>query len=383
MASRAARWVDEVFPRVAVRQIVLTVPWKRRWLLARKPELVKDVIRIGLNEVFRWYKRRAHQRGLLHPKCGSVTVVQRFGSALNLNVHFHCLVMDGVYAMDPKTRNIGFHRFGKMTTKEVSALIVRITTKAERWLDKRGYGQHDEVFDDPDDAMGVIQGASITGRAATCRRAGQKARRIQRIKGREFKLPSMCATYRGYNLHAGVVVGARSRKGLEGLCRYIMRPPLAKDRLHRLGDGSYELRLKTPWADGTTSLRLTAMEVMERLASLVPPPRAHQVIYHGLFAARSRWRKHVMPLYTKQMKQKRLEKMANKLSKGVGGCTTYYNTSWAYLLRRVFGVEGFGCPQCGEVMMLRAVSVLPPLAMTLLDAMNWRGPPLWVGFIDA
>ena len=90
-----------------------------------------------------------------------------------------------------------------------------------------------------------------------------------------------------------------------------------------------------------------------------------------------------MPLYTKQMKQKRLEKMANKLSKGEGSCTTYYNTSWAYLLRRVFGVEGFGCPQCGEVMMLRAVSVLPPLAMTLLRAMNWRGPPMWVGFTDA
>ena len=46
-------------------------------------------------------------------------------------------------------------------------------------------------------------------------------------------------------------------------------------------------------------------------------------------------------------------------------------------------VEGFGCPQCGEEMMLRAVSVLPPLAMTLLRAMNWRGPPMWVGFTDA
>ena len=138
--------------------------------------------------------------------------------------------------------------------RPLTFLVVRIASKAERWLDKRGYGQHDEVFDDPDDAMGVIQGASIAGRVATGRRAGQKARRVQRIKGREFKLPSMCATYRGYNLHAGVVVGARNRKGLEGLCRYIMRPPLAKDRLKPLGDGSYDLRLKTPWADGTTSM---------------------------------------------------------------------------------------------------------------------------------
>ena len=56
---------------------------------------------------------------------------------------------------------------------------------------------------------------------------------------------------------------------------------------------------------------------------------------------------------------------------------------WGPPIARVFGVEGFGCPQCGEVMMLRAVSVLPPLAMTLLRAMNWRGPPMWVGVTDA
>ena len=54
-----------------------------------------------------------------------------------------------------------------------------------------------------------------------------------------------------------------------------------------------------------------------------------------------------MPLYMKQMKQRRLEKMADKLSKGEGCCTTYHNTSGAYLLRRVFG-----CPQGGEVMKL-------------------------------
>ena len=28
---------------------------------------------------------------------GSVTLIQRFGSALNMNVHFHMLVLDGVY----------------------------------------------------------------------------------------------------------------------------------------------------------------------------------------------------------------------------------------------------------------------------------------------
>ena len=82
-------------------------------------------------------------------------------------------------------------------------------------------------------------------------------------------------------------MGARNRKGLEKLCRYIARPPLAKSRIVDDGGGEYRILLKTPWSDGTTSIRLTLLEVMERLAVLVPPPRAHQVLYHGVFAPRS------------------------------------------------------------------------------------------------
>ena len=68
------------------------------------------------------------------------------------------------------------------------------------------------------------------------------------------------------------------------------------------------------------------------------------------------------------------QKMANKLSKGEGSCATSHNTSWAYLLRCVLGVEGFGCPPGGEKMTLRSVLVFPPLAMTLLNAMSWLEP---------
>ena len=161
--------------------------------------------------------------------------------------------------VDPKTGSIVFQRFGGIQTKDVEDLVVRIATKSERWLDKQGYGQRDEVVEDPDNALGSIQGASVTNRVTFGKRAGQKARRVQKIRGKEYKLPSRCATFQGYNLHAGVVIGARNRKGLEGLCRYVMRPPLAKDRLKSLGDGNYDLRLKTPWADGTVRFSLRSI----------------------------------------------------------------------------------------------------------------------------
>ncbi len=42
--------------------------------------------------------QRAKKTGHTHQaaKTGAVTLIQRFGSALNLNIHFHMLFLDGV-----------------------------------------------------------------------------------------------------------------------------------------------------------------------------------------------------------------------------------------------------------------------------------------------
>ncbi len=41
------------------------------------------------------------QAGLIRAQAhtGAVTLIQRFGSAANLNIHLHCLVLDGVYRL--------------------------------------------------------------------------------------------------------------------------------------------------------------------------------------------------------------------------------------------------------------------------------------------
>ena len=83
-------------------------------------------------------------------------------------------------------------------------------------------------------------------------------------------------------MHAGVVIGTRNRKGLERLCRYIARPPLAKSRLEQRPDGSVRLLLKRPWSDGSVAIALTRLELVERLAALVPPPHKNQVLYQAM-----------------------------------------------------------------------------------------------------
>jgi len=56
-------------------------------------------------------------------------------------------------------------------------------------------------------------------------KGGKKAKRVQLLGGRPFALPPSCAVFQGYNLQAGVGIGARDRAGLERLCRYVLHLP--------------------------------------------------------------------------------------------------------------------------------------------------------------
>ena len=66
-------------------------------------------------------------------------------------------------------------------------------------------------------------------------------------------------------------------------------------RLSQLADGRLAYLLKRPLADGTEVLVLEPCELLRRLAALVPPPRAHLVRYHGVFAPASAWRSRIVP----------------------------------------------------------------------------------------
>jgi Putative transposase len=48
-----------------------------------------------------------HQAGLTHAQTGAVTLIQRFGSAAKLNIHLHCLMLDGVYRLTYELVELG------------------------------------------------------------------------------------------------------------------------------------------------------------------------------------------------------------------------------------------------------------------------------------
>ena len=103
--------------------------------------------------------------------------------------------------------------------------------------------------------------ASLTGRIEFGDHKGQRLCRI--YSDTPFsRNPSEKVIGRGqsFNLEAGRVVQANDRAGLERLARYILRPPISSSRLRERADLQIEVKLKSPWGDGTTHIVLSPMD---------------------------------------------------------------------------------------------------------------------------
>ncbi len=222
-----------------------------------------------------------------------VTSVQRFGGAVNLHVHFHTLVLDGVFVRDPDG-TLSFHPAAPPTDEAVRRVVARVRRRLER-LGLAGLTVTEEDADSLADESVALAGlcqAAVLGRAALGRRAGRGPLRI----GADPDAPwvdrhgPLHAHEAGFDLHAAVHVSAGDRPRLERLCQYLVRPPLGQHRVHRLRDGRIAVALQRPWADGTTHLVFTPAELLARLVPLVPRPRINLLLYHEVLAPNAPWR---------------------------------------------------------------------------------------------
>ncbi len=188
MAETAAHLVDHVFPDVPVRQWVLSLPIPLRYLLASHPEMLGPVLEIVDRAISSFLIKKA---GLMRreAKTGAVTFIQRFGSAAgNLNIHFHSLVIDGVYRLrgDKPT----FQYVAAPTTEEMARLVERIAKRMMKLLARRGYLIEEEGVGyleagEGDEALGPLQAAACSYRIALGPRRGRKVWSIKMAEAQE------------------------------------------------------------------------------------------------------------------------------------------------------------------------------------------------------
>ena len=141
-------------------------------------------------------------------------------------------------------------------------------------------------------------------------------------------------------MHAGVDIARNQREKLERLCRYVSRPPVASERLALTASGQVRYTLKTPYRDGTTHIVLEPLDLMARLAALVPRPRMHLTRYHGVLAPHSQYRGAVTPAHRGRGAPKPPVSGAEAAKPSP---PRHVGMSWARGLKRVFGVQIESC----------------------------------------
>ena len=321
-----------------MRQWVLSLPRWARFLLARDPMLITASLDITLRTIFARQRRLVRRAGARAPRSGAITFVQRFGGALNLNVHFHCVIPDGVFVRE--SGNVRFVMQAPASDEEVAAVLRRIVVRLVRLLRPWLASAEDDAR--PLDALGAVQVEAMKSLGTSPPDSG-RARKLS-------------AYLDGFSLHAAVHLHANDREGLAHLCSYGARPPFSQGRLSQLPDGRLAYRLRRPLGDGRHMLVLQPTELLRRLATLVPPPRAHLVRYHGVFGPASRWRKQVIPLLSESSATAQPCASAPRRAENIAPAGSDLSTAgrqrpadpsripWAELLRRVFRDDVLTCP---------------------------------------
>jgi Putative transposase len=258
-------------------------------------------------------------------------------------------------------------------------VVQKISRRVIRKLRQLGYLEagldaavatgYDPLVDDAPE-LARTMAASVQQRIAFGERAGQKVRRIGAGFGSEGEAPTLtgprCASVHGFSLHANTQVPAHRRDQLERLMRYTARGAVPLERLTQDANGDLVYTFTHPWSDGTTGIRLSPLELLEKLAALVPLPRVHLVRYGGCLAPHSSLRGAIIPT----PRQQGVEDEATD--------TGSLRWSWAQLLQRVFALDIARCPFCqqGSLRIIAAITQGEVIRKILRHLKLAADPPL-------
>jgi hypothetical protein len=405
-----------VLPECDYRQWTLSVPYALRYRLMRDGRLFARVLTVFVRTVFAWQKRRARAAGLTRVHCGSVSLVQRYGSLVQVHPHTHTWIPDGVFVQGDGVA-LRFAPLCPPTDRDVAWLCACICQRVMRLCDRQ-----EETFDDDDDAaMAHAQADAVTSplsRPLWPDEAAQPA-------GQSTPLTTL---HGGFSLHAGSRVGAKQRRTLERLLvtvygescverldltgdvsprprpsgraargsattvgegpqknrafsgegvwdrppegsrllRYGSRPPLAQRRLSWLPSGKVRLELRKPTYCGQTHLDFEPLALLKRLLAILPPPRWHATRYHGIFSSHHKLRAKLQALVPRADTAPAKHPSADPSLIEPEPVPENRRATYAQLLSRVFPHDLGVCSRCGGKLRLIACIDDPKVVTQIL-----------------
>jgi len=378
MNEAATELVDEVLPAVAMRQWVVTVPWALKYRFGYDRRACALLSRLFNEALARLMRRKAKAElglsSVSEAHTGAVTFVQRADAALRLSPHLHVLLLDGVYVRDSSGK-LEFHAISAPTPDKVQWVAQQTATRVLGKLQLEEVGQDDGYHHD-EPLLAHIYGSSVSGTEALGPRQGMAATRLVEARTQQAaEEASLVAQWEGFGVYADRSIDGRDRQRLFALTRYLTRPPVSQARLSQMRDGRLCYRLKRVFRDGTAAVVLSPLDLISRLAALVPPPRFHLVRYSGVLSSHASLRPEV--ILGGQPKRQLLLPFGDAGRGKPAPKAPSRRTSWAKMLARVFQIDVTVCPTCGGPMkIVRFVTEPEQIAQALGGAgATSRAPP--------
>jgi hypothetical protein len=225
-------------------------------------------------------------------KIGAVTVVQRTSSDLRLNPHLHVVFLDGTYHAEGG--ELAWEDLGRLETREVGEVLERAVRRIDKHLRRHGLLDSSDPDAEHEGVEYKLAASAVSGQVPPAGPQWQRGLAQRRAAPLGYDKP-LCASLDGFTLHAATGAGALHLAGREALLRYVLRPPLAQQRLERGAGDLVRITLERAYADGTVAVELDSLSLLCRLATSVPPPRSHTVKYAGVLASASPWRPRIAP----------------------------------------------------------------------------------------
>ncbi len=179
---------------------------------------------------------------------------QRFGSAPNLNIHLHMLVLDGAYTFTHDRAR--FHHAPAPSDAELVRLLDTLIRRITRTLVRAGVLVEDPEQPwldlEPGSTLEHLAAAAVRYRIALGPMPKRKTLTLHNpgaVSGARESAKPLTAARDGFSLNAAVACKDHERDKLEHLCRYVSRGPIALERLSIDGDGLVVYALKHPFRD--------------------------------------------------------------------------------------------------------------------------------------
>ncbi len=361
MVETAPHLADHVIPRLPVRQWVLSVPKRLRYFLQADPAVQNLALHIFLSAVEQGLRTACPGDQGGKARIGAVAFIHRFGALLNPHVHFHCVVVDGVFDSGSGGESelpVRFHELPALREEQLADIQRNIRRRLLRALTRRD-----------------LLETNVAEEMAAWDHGG------------------------GFSLDAGVRIEADDRPGLERLLRYCARPVFALERLRQIDPEHLAYESIKPGPGGSVSLLLTPLELIERLAALIPPPRRHRHRYYGVLAPNAPLRAAVTALAAAKVEASAMPETVPATAPGASAPNVPDEVAnepvhskaaryvWALLLARIYEVLPLLCPKCGSDMRIIAFINEGPVIREILGHLGEptsppslapaRGPPLW------